>query len=88
MSRWTTPEAWAAASASAICAASRRQVGRSSAPEAVGGVSYRFEGAVSNYRTEADQHISPVFKGRLTRLLNGKAAAEAEVTLGHVEPEY
>jgi hypothetical protein len=55
---------------------------------AVGGVSFQFEGTVSNYRTEADQPISPVFKGRLAKLMNGKKAAEGQVTLGHREPEF
>ena len=54
----------------------------------VGGVSFQFEGTVYNYRTEADQPISPVFKGRLTKLVNGKKGAEGQVTLGHLEPEF
>lgn len=54
---------------------------------AVGGVSFQFEGTVYNYRTDADQPISPVFKGRLTKLMNGKKVAEGQVTLGHLEPE-
>ena len=55
---------------------------------AVGGVSFQFEGTVSNYRTGADQPISPVFKGRLTKLMSGKKVAEGQVTLGHLEPEF
>lgn len=55
---------------------------------AVGGVSFQFEGAVYNYRTDADQPISPVFKGRLAKLMNGKKVAEGQVTLGHIEPEF
>ena len=54
----------------------------------VGGVSFQFEGMVYNYRTGADQPISPVFKGRLTKLMKGKKVAEGQVTLGHLEPEF
>jgi hypothetical protein len=54
----------------------------------VGGVSFQFEGTVYNYRPGADQPISPVFKGRLTKLMNGKKVAEGQVTLGHLEPEF
>lgn len=54
----------------------------------VGGISFEFSGTVFNGATAADQFISPAFKGRLAKLQNGRKVAEAEVTLGHLEPEF
>ena len=56
--------------------------------QAVGGVSFQFDGVAFNGATAADQFISPAFKGRLLKFLNGKKVAEAEVTFGHLEPEF
>ena len=53
-----------------------------------GGVSFQFDGAVSGMYAEADQPLIPVFKGRLVKLVNGKKAAEAQVTFGYLEPEF
>ena len=56
--------------------------------QAVGGVSFQFSGTVYNGATAADQIISPAFKGRLLKFMNGKKVAEAQVTFGHLEPEF
>ena len=55
---------------------------------AVAGVSFQFDGTVYNGATAADQFISPAFKGLLLKFLNGKKVAEAQVTFGHLEPEF
>jgi hypothetical protein len=55
---------------------------------AVRGVSYKFEGKVSNYSPDGSGVIQPQFKGTLTRFARGKKAAEAQVTLVWIEPEF
>jgi hypothetical protein len=55
---------------------------------AVRGVSYKFEGKVSNYSSDDSGVIQPQFKGTLTKLLNGKKTAEAQVTFVWIEPEF
>ena len=56
--------------------------------QAAGGFSFQFSGAVSNAAMEQGQPISPQFKGRLSKFVNGKKLAEAQVTFGWLEPEF
>jgi hypothetical protein len=55
---------------------------------AVRGVSFKFEGKISNSLPDDRKIISPQLKGTLTKLVNGKKTAEAQVTFGHLEPEF
>ena len=55
---------------------------------AVAGVSFRFEGTGSNPNYQPDLPYTLTFKGRLLKLVNGKKAAEAQVTFGYLEPEF
>ena len=48
-----------------------------------GGVSFQFSGAVFNGAAEDD---FVVIKGRLSKMLNGKKVAEAQVTFSYLEP--
>jgi hypothetical protein len=54
---------------------------------AVKGVSFRFQGRVSNGLCDDRHIIEPQFKGILTRLVNGKKTTEAQVTFQWLEPE-
>ena len=55
---------------------------------AVRGVSYKFDGKVSNYSNDDTGVIQPQFKGTLTKLTNGKKSAESAVTFVWIEPEF
>ena len=55
---------------------------------AVRGVSYKFDGKVSNYSDDDTGVIQPQFKGTFTKLTNGKKTAESKVTLVWIEPEF
>jgi hypothetical protein len=54
----------------------------------VRGLSYRFEGKVSNFYPDENKVIAPQFKGTLIKLVNGKKTAEAKVTFVYLEPEF
>lgn len=55
---------------------------------AVKGVSFQFDGTASNMYSDPDLPVTLSFKGRLLKLVNGKKAAEAQVTFGYLEPEF
>lgn len=54
--------------------------------QAVRGVSFQFSGAVFNAADKDDSDIVIGMKGRLSKLLNGKKVAEAQVTFSYEEP--
>lgn len=53
---------------------------------AVKGVSFKFEGKVSNFYPDDRNIISPQFKGTLSKWMNGKKTASAPVTFVWLEP--
>jgi hypothetical protein len=56
--------------------------------QAVRGVSFQFSGTVFNATTARDQPASVGIKGSLSKFINGKKVAEAQVTLSYLEPEF
>ncbi len=55
--------------------------------QAVRGISFQFSGIVFNAATERNEPITAGLKGRLSKWLNGKRVAEAQVTFDYLEPE-
>ena len=56
--------------------------------QAVRGISFQFSGTVLNEARDEREPIYVSLKGRLTKLMNGKKVAEAQVTFGYLEPEF
>ena len=54
--------------------------------QAVKGISFQFSGTVFNATTGKDQPVTVGLKGSLSKLLNGKKVAEAQVTFDYLEP--
>jgi hypothetical protein len=52
----------------------------------LGGISFQFSGTVFNAATEKDEPASVGIKGRLSKFINGKKVAEAQVTFSYLEP--
>ena len=52
------------------------------------GVGYKFEGKVSNFYPDDSSVIAPQFKGTLTKMVNAKKTASAEVAFVWIEPEF
>lgn len=55
---------------------------------AIRGVSYKFEGKVSNFYADDSRVVEPQFKGTLTKMVNAKKTASAAVTFEWIEPEF
>jgi hypothetical protein len=55
--------------------------------QAVRGISFQFSGTVFNAATSSDEPASVGIKGRLSKFMNGKKVAEAQVTFSYLEPE-
>jgi hypothetical protein len=54
--------------------------------QAVRGISFQFSGTVFNAATANDEPASIGIKGRLSKFMNGKKVAEAQVTFSYLEP--
>ena len=55
---------------------------------AVRGISSQFSGTVFNAATADHDPASVGIKGLLSRFMNGKKVAEAQVTFSYLEPEF
>lgn len=55
--------------------------------QAIRGISFQFSGTVFNAATDNDEPASVGIKGRLSKFMNGKKVAEAQVTFSYLEPE-
>jgi hypothetical protein len=55
--------------------------------QAIRGISFQFSGTVFNAATNNDEPASVGIKGRLSKFMNGKKVAEAQVTFSYLEPE-
>jgi hypothetical protein len=55
--------------------------------QAIRGISFQFSGTVFNAATSSDEPAGVGIKGRLSKFMNGKKVAEAQVTFSYLEPE-